>query len=177
MLEAAKSLIAKGGLPMLTTNAVAATAGVSIGSFYQYFASKEALLDELASRETAAMATRVLAVIDSTATTPEQRVVGTVRAVLASYDHRRDVHRVMLEHSLARGSKRLATLTDALIIRLTSDARRGSNRPMLTPSQAFVVTQAFVGVLRAIVSGQNDDMPSGDVEAALATLVSNLANA
>jgi DNA-binding transcriptional regulator YbjK len=43
ILEAAMRLLGKGGAAALTTNAVAETAGVSIGTLYQYFANKEAI--------------------------------------------------------------------------------------------------------------------------------------
>jgi AcrR family transcriptional regulator len=44
ILQAAASLIARDGYPSLTTNKVAERAGVSIGSLYQYFPNKEAIL-------------------------------------------------------------------------------------------------------------------------------------
>jgi len=47
ILEAAARILESDGLAAFNTNAVAAKAGVSIGSLYQYFPSKEALLAEL----------------------------------------------------------------------------------------------------------------------------------
>ncbi|MDB2448959.1 TetR/AcrR family transcriptional regulator [bacterium] len=46
ILEAAARILESDGLAAFNTNAVAAKAGVSIGSLYQYFPSKEALLAE-----------------------------------------------------------------------------------------------------------------------------------
>jgi AcrR family transcriptional regulator len=43
ILRAAESIIAKSGYEAATTNHIAEVAGVSIGSLYQYFASKEAI--------------------------------------------------------------------------------------------------------------------------------------
>ncbi|SLN52345.1 transcriptional regulator BetI [Aquimixticola soesokkakensis] len=45
--EAAAHILTHGGVDALTTNLVAARAGVSIGSLYQYFPTKEAILAEL----------------------------------------------------------------------------------------------------------------------------------
>lgn len=50
ILTAAKALVVKHGVDALTTNRVARLAGVSIGSFYQYFPSKRAVLAELRRR-------------------------------------------------------------------------------------------------------------------------------
>jgi AcrR family transcriptional regulator len=50
ILEATAHILAEAGYDALTTNHVAARAGVSIGSLYQYFPSKEALVGELMDR-------------------------------------------------------------------------------------------------------------------------------
>jgi AcrR family transcriptional regulator len=55
IVEAAAQLIEERGLPGYNTNAVAARAGVSIGSLYQYFPDKDAIMIALARRETAAL--------------------------------------------------------------------------------------------------------------------------
>ena len=51
MLEAATRILEKDGMEGLTTNAIAAKAGVCIGTLYQYFPHKEAILDALAAQE------------------------------------------------------------------------------------------------------------------------------
>lgn len=50
ILEAAAQLLVTCGRAAVTTNAVAKRAGVSIGSLYQYFPSKEAIFDALRDR-------------------------------------------------------------------------------------------------------------------------------
>jgi AcrR family transcriptional regulator len=50
ILEAAAQLIAKDGYAATSTNRIAARAGVSIGSLYQYFPNKEAILAGLIER-------------------------------------------------------------------------------------------------------------------------------
>jgi AcrR family transcriptional regulator len=51
ILEAATHIIAQGGLAAFNTNAVAERAGVSIGSLYQYFPNKDALMVALIQRQ------------------------------------------------------------------------------------------------------------------------------
>ena len=51
ILEAATRIISAGGLAAFNTNAVAARAGVSIGSLYQYFPNKDALMVGLIHRQ------------------------------------------------------------------------------------------------------------------------------
>lgn len=55
IVEAAARLIEDRGLIGFNTNAVAARAGVSIGSLYQYFPGKDAIMVALARRETAGL--------------------------------------------------------------------------------------------------------------------------
>ncbi len=47
ILQASLDLLARGGLEGFTTNAVAKRAGVSVGSLYQYFPNKDAILAAL----------------------------------------------------------------------------------------------------------------------------------
>ncbi len=55
ILEGAAHILRRDGLGGFTTNHVAARAGVSIGSLYQYFPGKEAILAELIRRKRAAL--------------------------------------------------------------------------------------------------------------------------
>src|SRR5690349_6018398 len=50
ILRCAEALFAEVGFEAATTNAIAARAGVSIGSLYQFFSSKDAVLSAMADR-------------------------------------------------------------------------------------------------------------------------------
>ncbi|WP_417067154.1 TetR family transcriptional regulator [Niveibacterium terrae] len=63
ILEAALQVLAKEGAPRFTTSRVAERAGVSVGSIYQYFPNKAAILFRLQSEEwqrTAGLLSRIL---------------------------------------------------------------------------------------------------------------------
>src|SRR5580698_691309 len=133
ILEATMRLLERDGLAALTTNAVAAKAGVSIGTLYQYFASKDAILDELARREVAGFSEQIMAAVeDPSPMSPEQRTRRIVRAVLKSYGGRKGVHRIVMEYSLSRGSRRVAVLTDRLTGLIASENRREEGRMFLS---------------------------------------------
>ncbi|EIK96131.1 TetR family transcriptional regulator [Pseudomonas sp. M47T1] len=84
ILEAATQVLAKEGAQRFTTARVAEKAGVSIGSLYQYFPNKAAILFRLQSeewRQTSGLLTRILA--DSTVP-PLVRLRRLVHAFIAS---------------------------------------------------------------------------------------------
>ena len=62
ILEAAARILEAEGLAGVTTNRVAERAGVSIGSLYQYFPAREAILAELVKRMRLEMSARLIAV-------------------------------------------------------------------------------------------------------------------
>ena len=66
-------LLESGDINTLTTNAVAAKAGVSIGTLYQYFGSKHALLDALVTRELGTMAEKIVGFGDTAQTRRTRR--------------------------------------------------------------------------------------------------------
>lgn len=83
ILEAVARILETGGLGALTTNAVAATAGISIGSLYQYFPGKEALLAALIRRKRQ----ELIIMLEQVAATDNgadlgELVIGFVRAAL-----------------------------------------------------------------------------------------------
>jgi len=165
-------LLDKGGMAQLTTNAVARTAGVSIGTLYQYFANKDAILDALADREMADLSSRVVQVIEDPAPTPHaERVRRIMREVTSSYGKRRGVHRLVVEHSLTRGGMRIAPLIQQVVAVLTSGEHSPAPVP-LSDAEAFVLANAFVGVMRGMIMRDDNSMPDDqDIEEALARLV------
>ncbi|HEE6563133.1 TetR/AcrR family transcriptional regulator [Acinetobacter baumannii] len=63
ILEAAARILESLGFAGFNTNAVAELAGVSIGSLYQYFPSKESLIVELIRRERAKLSNHIIEAI------------------------------------------------------------------------------------------------------------------
>ena len=174
ILEAAIRLVDKGGVAALTTNAVAETAGVSIGTLYQYFPNKEAILEALADREMAALSARVLAVLeDPSVASPQERIGRILRAVTSSYGERRRVHRLVMEASLSRRGRRVAPLIEQILTLLTSHDRP-PNAMSMTEAEAFVLTNAFVGIFRAMMTQEDGSIPvQAEIEDAMGRLITS----
>src|ERR1700761_5486710 len=89
ILEAAAQILEAGGLAAFTTNAVAERAGVSIGTLYQYFADKQALLRALAEREIRRALAAIGTALRGDPQVPgEQRVRAMVRALVNAFSGR-----------------------------------------------------------------------------------------
>lgn len=86
ILQATAKLLAKEGYDHLSTNRVAEAAGVSIGSLYQYFPSKEALVAALADGHRERMLALVLdRLAELRDAPPEQAVRTAIRAIVDAH--------------------------------------------------------------------------------------------
>lgn len=96
ILDASARILVEQGYAGLNTNAVAQRAGVSIGSLYQYFPSKEALLAALQARHGRDMSTALGALLDApVAGGLRAAVARLVRAAVAAHEVEPALHRVL----------------------------------------------------------------------------------
>lgn len=84
ILEAAAQVLAKEGAPRFTTARVAEKAGVSIGSLYQYFPNKAAILFRLQSDEWQQTTTLLRSILENTERPPFERLRRLVHAFVRS---------------------------------------------------------------------------------------------
>lgn len=170
MLEAAIQLLDQGEITALTTNAVAAKAGVSIGTLYQYFKDKQALLDALVARELGSMSEQVMAALQrATPDQPGARIRQVVRTVTSAYGGRSRVHRLLMEYELTQGtSGRTSPMLQGLTQFFTTQGVSAPGLPsrQLTLAQAFTLTHAIGGVLRALAASA-EPPPVQEVEDAV----------
>jgi AcrR family transcriptional regulator len=98
ILDAAARILGESGWVGFTTNATAETAGVSIGSLYQYFPNKLALVEAVRWRHF----DEVLAVLRAAADdklTRKHRIEALVDGMIAVHSRYPAAHRVLLEES------------------------------------------------------------------------------
>jgi AcrR family transcriptional regulator len=98
ILEATARVLKKQGFDGLSTNAVAAQAGVSIGSLYQYFPNKEALVAKLIDRHMEDMNAAIFAELTRVAVMPiAQAARAVVELTIRAHSVDPDLHRVLTE--------------------------------------------------------------------------------
>ncbi|HEX6956598.1 MAG TPA: TetR/AcrR family transcriptional regulator [Ferrovibrio sp.] len=97
-MEATARILVKEGFDKASTNRIAEKAGVSIGSLYQYFPSKEALVIAVIERHTRELMQVARAALAEVATLPvEQAVRRLVAAAIAAHRVDPRLHRVLSE--------------------------------------------------------------------------------
>ncbi len=109
ILDAAARILAKDGRESLTTNAVAVKAGVSIGSLYQYFPNREAVIAAVAERHGQLVYRQVADLDLSNESTLEGAVARIVSALFAAHRIEPALHEALhgdLAHSHGRNGQR-----------------------------------------------------------------------
>jgi AcrR family transcriptional regulator len=100
IVEAAARILVEDGWARLTTNRVAERAGVSVGTLYQYFPDKEAivetLVERLAEQRIAAFGARVMGVVATDGLTLEQALPPLVDGAVDAMRVRSDLARRLL---------------------------------------------------------------------------------
>jgi AcrR family transcriptional regulator len=171
ILEGATQVLEAGGAASFTTNAVAERAGVSIGTLYQYFGDKNAVLRALAEREMGATLAAVAKALRGEAEAGiESRVRAVVRAMVNAFGGRQRARKAVVQAVLAQGMtvEMLAPIA-SFIAQSGAEQQRGLAR--LGPEQIFVLSRALMGAIRAAVLEEQPFFRSPAFENELVRLV------
>jgi AcrR family transcriptional regulator len=155
ILDATARILVERGFGAASTNAVAERAGVSVGSLYQYFPSKEALVSALHVRH----GEQMMAVIQRALTkamdaTLAEAVGGLIEATVEAHRVEADLHRVLEEQVGTMGGDALpeeyVDVMKGRIVELLARHRDEITAPDLKLA-AFMLMQAAHGLIHAVV--------------------------
>lgn len=158
MLVAAERVLAKLGAAKLTTNHVAEVAGVSIGTLYQYFPNKQALVAALIERNAAQFVelfTRALSAHPTSA--PEAVALELGLGFRTAFHGQGKVHLELYDQVPTLGLSRaledaLVRMTEHLASWLGAHPGLAVREPQAT---AWVFVRAVEGVVRAFAMATN----------------------
>jgi len=133
IVEAAAHIFESRGPDAATTDAIAARAGVSIGSLYQYFPSKDALLATLSACHLLAARDALepaLALLDAGADADEA-IPALVRAMVACHADRPRLHRILFADAPvpSEQSRALAAMHRDCVDRIARWVAHGATPP------------------------------------------------
>jgi AcrR family transcriptional regulator len=147
LLEAATRILDRDGLEGFTTNHVAEVAGVSIGTLYQYYPNKAALVAALIQRAQQDFADKVEHIAAATKSLPPDVAL----RAFAEFAVHQQYARPMLAAALDTEEGRLpvAAILDAAEARIRTAvehlaARHGHPDPAAAGRHLFVITKALV---------------------------------
>ncbi len=156
-MDAAGRILLNEGIGALNTNRIAKVAGVSVGSLYQYFPNKEAVLGALAEREGIELRSKFEGLLRLTEDMPvEQFVDQVIHAMFAMRERNALLIRVADAHSGDPGllQQRVA-LAESLrdVVRRLIQRRSPETRPVDADVASFVIVHAIQGQLAALDQG------------------------
>jgi AcrR family transcriptional regulator len=161
IFEAAAQILERDGEGGFNTNRVAERAGVSVGTLYQYFANKEAILVALAQREMASLHATTASEANE-ACAVERRAL---RAFINVLNDRPATRRAMVKAVVACETPRnLGQQIDATSYLLP-------HRPGASRLDAYILSRAVVGVVRAAVLEGYDKLHTRAFEDGLVRLI------
>jgi AcrR family transcriptional regulator len=151
ILQAAARVLARDSLAGFNTNRVAEVAGVSVGSLYQYFPHKDALVAALVEHAQDALATGIESAIDATRELPLPETISALARLAvhqqfaepllaAALDH--EERRLALGPRLRRAEARILRALDGLLDR---------HRAQLDPELPREAARDCFGIVRALV--------------------------
>ncbi|MNX46646.1 HTH-type transcriptional repressor Bm3R1 [compost metagenome] len=151
ILEATARVLGERGYAGTNTNVVAERAGVSVGSLYQYFPNKDALITALHERH----AGQMYAVIDevlaaSRARSLRGRVQAMVRALLAAHALYPALHRVLEKEFPFFDTPREESPADHDIFRRVRQLL-DEHRPELAPRNLDLATWVVLQIMETLV--------------------------
>ena len=156
LVEAAGEIVSRDGLDLLTTVRVAERAGVSVGSLYQYFANKDALIAALMERVNG----ELIAAVDEVAANdlaadPEAFARALLVAAFDYFERHGGLARELLRHwhrlDIARGLHRFESrMFDLLRAYALAHLRDAPIDP--SPARAFILVNSIVFTLLRYLS-------------------------
>jgi AcrR family transcriptional regulator len=175
ILDATARVLCSTGYDRASTNRIALAAGVSVGSLYQYFPSKEALVAALVERHVAQMTTLVKAKLAEVALEPLHIAISTmIQAMFDAHAVDPGLHKVLIEQVPRVG--RLEQVVgverevEALVAALL-EARRSEVRPARIEAVAFVLCNVVEAVTHAAVLAELQPRAFRDVAEELTDMV------
>ena len=150
VLEATARVLVKHGFDGLTTNLVAQTAGVSIGSLYQYFPNKAALVGALIEKHVERLTALCLGELTRVARLPVPEAIRSViEVMIRAHAEQPELHRVLTEQVPRVGRMAKLQEIEAMVQRMVAGllAARRDELAIADPDMAAYV---LVSAIEAI---------------------------
>lgn len=174
ILAATARVLVEDGFDRASTNRIARVAGVSVGSLYQYFPSKEALVMALVERHIGEMLELLAASAVELADAPIEVAVRTyVRAMLKAHALDPALHRVLVTQVVHVGSAAVAEIECRAhaIVRGYLEYRKAELAPRDLDTAAFVLVTTVEAITHRAVIDRPELLESTALEEEICDLI------
>ncbi|HZS38783.1 MAG TPA: TetR/AcrR family transcriptional regulator [Polyangia bacterium] len=175
ILTATARILQRDGFDRASTNRIAEAAGVSIGSLYQYFPSKEALVAALVERHMEQMSRVLVEEMDAVARAPLGTAVRRmVELMLRAHAVDPRLHKVLIEQVPRIGRLERVHQVEAhmaKLVRAYFEAHRHELRPKNLELAAFVVVQIVESLTHAATLHHPERLADGHLADEITTVV------
>jgi AcrR family transcriptional regulator len=165
-VEAAARILSRMGYEGATTNRVAETAGISIGSLYQYFPNRDALIGAVIDRHLDKFMRQTEKDFeDFPDLSPEQGIEKVIRRIASEYLKNRKLFAVLFDHMprVQRTKNILHSRRRGAELVLNALSRHGHRIPHRDlKSASYVIVNAVMGVL--LMASLDEELPLGEDE-------------
>jgi AcrR family transcriptional regulator len=164
ILRATAHILSREGADHLTTNRVAEKAGVSIGSVYQYFPDKTALIDEVRRRYDEAFRDRMIGLVGTIGELPlRDAVARCVRALIALHAEDPGLHNAVSAAGIGDAERRFFHHLAASWLDARRDEVRRPNRSLAAATALDVAESLIHGVALRAPEQLGDDAFAAEV--------------
>lgn len=166
ILEATVQILDREGLEAATTTRIAEVAGVSIGSLYQYFSHRDAILNALQNREferTLELMQRVLAE-GNLGEEPEKTIKAALRGLAELYLASPGLHRVLAIEGLRVAKAEHVHAFDLRVIEVVRHFLASTEAPIQTENVGAAAFLVFQTVRAAMLSFLLERPPGLDID-------------
>jgi len=175
ILDATARVLCSTGYDRASTNRVALAAGVSVGSLYQYFPSKEALVAALVERHVEQMTSLVKGKLAEVSAAPLDVAVRTmIESMFDAHAVDPRLHKVLIEQVPRIGKLERVVGVEREVEELVAvflAARKGEIRRSRLEAAAFVVCNVVEAVTHAAVLAELKDPRRSEVSGELTDMV------
>ncbi len=174
ILTAAAETIARGGLDKASVTAIAERAGVSVGSLYQYYSSKDAIVAALIERHTGANLDALQAAFDRARSMGLREAIEHVVTTMVD-EHRSPIQQLLAQEFVKLGSidwiqSKIDARAGALIAAFLNERRDEIGVPNPEFS-AFLLLRAIDMLTHAAIEQRPETLLDGSLVEELSTMV------
>jgi AcrR family transcriptional regulator len=152
ILDAAEDVFARDGVQSARMEDVASTAGVAVGTLYNYFADRNALLEALLDARRAALLSRIDAVLADRAPAFDRRLQAFLTTTIEHFQQHLGLFRLHMEAELVLRSRerRERPPLQAVLDRITRLVKDGVASGALRADDAALYPALLMGMLRGL---------------------------